>query len=50
MSKKITLEEWKKIRTDAISEMFDNVDDVGIYSTSKFFKTIDKAFIKALDK
>ena len=37
------IEKWKKLRTDAISEMFDNVDDCGIYPTGEFFKKIDSA-------
>jgi len=43
-------EDWQKIRTDAITEMFDNEYATGIYSTSKFFKTIDDAFEKFLKK
>ena len=43
------INEWKKIRTDSISEMFDNVDDCGIYPTGEFFKKIDKAYVEALN-
>lgn len=38
---KDTVEEFQKVRTDAISEMFDNVDENGIYPTTKFFNTLD---------
>jgi len=40
--------EFQKERTDAISEMFDNVDSCGIYPTSRFFARLDKAVEKAL--
>lgn len=35
------IKEFQKERTDAISEMFDNVDRYGIYPTTKFFNRID---------
>lgn len=34
--------DFQKERTDAISEMFDNRDSVGIYPTSRFFYRLDK--------
>ena len=34
---------FQKIRTDAISEMFDNVDEYGIYPTTRFFAKLDAA-------
>lgn len=37
-------EKWQKERTEAISEMFDNVREDGIYPTSKFFERIDAAW------
>ena len=40
--------EFQKERTDAISEMFDNVDSLGIYPTTKCFVRLDKAFRKAI--
>lgn len=39
---------FQKERTDAISEMFDNVDSLGIYPTTRFFVRLDKAVEKAL--
>lgn len=33
--------DWKKFRTDAISRMFDSVDENGIYPTTTFFNEID---------
>ena len=33
---------FQKERTDAISEMFDNEDEHGIYPTTKFFVRLDK--------
>jgi len=42
--------EFQKERTDAISEMFDNVDSHGIYPTSRFFSRLDKALEKALSQ
>lgn len=41
------LEDWQKLRTRAISRMFDNVIG-GIYPTTNFFKEIDAAFQSAL--
>ncbi len=38
------LARFQKERTDAISEMFDNEDEHGIYPTGKFFARIDKCF------
>lgn len=35
--------EFQKERTEAISEMFDNIDEHGIYPTSEFFIRIDEA-------
>lgn len=32
---------FQKERTDAISEMFDNVDEYGIYPTTVFFARLD---------
>ena len=32
---------FQKERTDAISEMFDNVDEYGIYPTTRFFARLD---------
>lgn len=42
------MSEFQQERTDAISEMFDNVDDTGIYPTTRFFIRLDKALEKAL--
>lgn len=42
--------EFQKERTDAISEMFDGVDEFGIYPTSRFFARLDKAVEKALSQ
>ena len=42
--------EFQKERTDAISEMFDGVDDLGIYPTSRFFARLDAAVEKALSR
>jgi len=42
--------EFQKERTDAISEMFDKVDDLGIYPTGRFFARLDKAVEKALSR
>ena len=33
--------QFQKERTDAISEMFNNVDENGIYPTSRFFARLD---------
>ena len=41
---------FQKERTDAISEMFDNVDKIGIYPTGRFFVRLDKALEKALNE
>ena len=49
-TEKDLLEKFKTCRTDAISEMFDNPDSVGIYPTGKFFDTIDKFFLQALSQ
>jgi hypothetical protein len=40
------IKEFQKERTDAISEMFDNVDKFGIYPTSEFFNRIDKFWLE----
>lgn len=40
------IKEFQKERTDAISEMFDNVDENGIYPTTKFFNRIDNFWIE----
>ncbi len=52
---KVTLEpkdtplgKFQKVRTDAISEMFDNPDKHGIYPTSKFFAKLDNCVRKLL--
>lgn len=45
--------EFQKERTDAISEMFDNVDEhdsYRIYPTTRFFVRLDKAVEKALSQ
>ena len=42
--------EFQKERTDAISEMFDGVDEYGVYPTSRFFVRLDKAVEKALSR
>lgn len=39
---------WEQSRTDAISKMFENVDEHGIYPTTKFFEEIDKAHYESL--
>ena len=41
---------FQKERTDAISEMFDNVDECGIYPTSTFFARLDACVEKLLKK
>jgi len=43
------IEEWKKFRTDAISEMFENVKDCGIYPTTELYKKLDAKYIEALN-
>ena len=42
--------EWRTVRTDAISEMFENPDDCGIYPTTQFFNTLDAFLLSALKK
>lgn len=44
---KAQLEIFQKIRTYAISEMFNNHTN-GIYSTTKFFSKIDSVFINSM--
>jgi hypothetical protein len=39
---------FQKVRTDAISEMFDNADESGIYPTSKFFARLDNCVAQLL--
>ena len=41
---------FQKERTDAISEMFDNKYEDGIYPTSKFFIRLDDALLEALSQ
>ena len=41
---------FQKEKTDAISEMFDNKYEDGIYPTSKFFIRLDNALLKALSQ
>jgi len=48
LSKEDFIEFWKTVRTDAISAMFDNVGENGIYPTGVFFKSIDSSFETAL--
>lgn len=43
------VKEFQKERTDAISEMFDNVDKYGIYPTTKFFNRIDSFWMDRLN-
>lgn len=40
---------FQKERTDAISEMFDNVDEYGIYPTGKFFARLDNCVRELLE-
>lgn len=40
-AKNTPMGKFQKERTDAISEMFDNVDKYGIYPTGKFFARLD---------
>jgi len=40
------VKDFQKERTDAITEMFDNQDDYGIYPTTKFFNRIDKFWME----
>lgn len=42
--------EFQRERTDAISEMFDGVDNHDIYPTTQFFARLDKAVEKALSQ
>jgi len=42
--------EFQRERTEAISEMFDNVDEHGIYPTSLFFARLDRALERALSQ
>ncbi len=42
--------DFQKERTDAISEMFDNVDECRVYPTTQFFKRLDAALEKALTR
>ena len=44
------IERFKKVRTDAIGEMFDNADKDGIYPTTKFFGKIDAALLSEIDR
>ena len=44
------VERFAKVRTDAIGEMFDNVDKDGIYPTTKFFGKIDAALLSEIDR
>jgi len=39
---------FQKERTEAISEMFDNVDENGIYPTTRFFIRLDNAVKKII--
>lgn len=45
-----SLKNYRKERTDALSEMFDNVDSDGIYPTTKFYKRIDRYFVRAIEE
>ena len=40
---------FQKERTDAISEMFDNVDENGIYPTTRFFIRVDNCVRELLE-
>jgi hypothetical protein len=42
--KKINI--FKKIRTQLLSEMFDSVDESGIYDTTTFYKKLDSVFVE----
>ena len=48
------VEEWRKVRTDAISDMFDHPRQLsgkmGIYPTTKFFNVVDTWFYTALSR
>lgn len=41
---------FQKERTDAISEMFDSKDELGIYQTSRFFARLDNIVAELLSK
>ncbi len=41
---------FQKERTDAISEMFDNVDEYGLYPTTRFFCRLDDCVRELLNK
>jgi len=43
------VKDWEKFRTDAISEMFEGVDECGIYPTTEFFKKLDAKYVDALN-
>lgn len=47
---KAKVEEFKKVRTDAITIMFDNKYADGIYPTSKFYETLDAFITSALQE
>lgn len=49
-TKERILEEFKKVRTDAISVMFDNPNESGIYPTTDFFNTLDNWLSQKLDE
>jgi len=42
------IEEFKKDRTEAVSEMFDNGYGDGLYPTSQLYKRLDDALRRAL--
>lgn len=42
------VKEFRSIRTKAISEMFDNVDENGIFPTTEFFNVLDEFLTNAL--
>jgi len=42
------LGEFQKERTEAISEMFDDADELGLYPTTKFFVRLDNCVRKLL--
>ena len=48
--KKEILERFQKERTDAITDMFNSVDEIGIYPTTKFFARLDEVFASSLDE
>lgn len=41
--------EFQKKRTELLSEMFDNVDDIGIYPTGVFYAKLNKYFQQTLE-